>query len=284
MVAVGYVGGDPNKLSVAGYTKGDIVAAGAGGSLAVVHVGANGQVLESDSTAADGVSWQTGGGGAGTPSNTVTSHTTLGQSSNAGVAATYSRGDHDHGTPFALMNFPPAGYNLISMSGAPEAFMGVSPLANNNPFFARLFLPAGKALTNVYVAVRDAGTYDGVTTGNTLNVYDDSVPTTQLGTIGETPSLWTANGWRGGAIVGGPIALSTNDRFIYVGAIARGMTVAPNVTYMTSAQDAQTAWFDFGPGQTHKRGMYANATALPASFDPTSFGTTTTFLIMAGIS
>lgn len=284
MVAVGYVGGDPNKLSVAGYTKGDIVAAGAGGALAVVHVGANGQVLESDSTATDGVSWQTGGGGGGTPSNTVTTHTTFGQASTAGVAATYSRGDHDHGSPYANVNFPPSGYKFIAMSGQPESFMGVSPFANNNPFFMRVCIPAGLPITSVYVGVRDAGTYDGVTTGNTLNVYDDSVPTNLLGTIGETPSLWTANGWRGGAIVGGPIAAATAERFIYVGAIARGMTGAPNIAYPTSANDAQTGWFDVGPGQTHKRCMFTSASSLAASFDPTSFGTTTTFALMVGIA
>lgn len=39
------------------------------------------------------------GGGAGTPADTVTAETSFGASSSAGVAATYSRGDHTHGTP-----------------------------------------------------------------------------------------------------------------------------------------------------------------------------------------
>jgi len=39
------------------------------------------------------------GGGSGTPSNTVVSETSPGQSPAAGTATTYSRGDHTHGTP-----------------------------------------------------------------------------------------------------------------------------------------------------------------------------------------
>src|SRR5580658_6101395 len=39
------------------------------------------------------------GGGGGTPSGTVTAQTSFGQSSTAGSATAYSRGDHAHGTP-----------------------------------------------------------------------------------------------------------------------------------------------------------------------------------------
>lgn len=40
-----------------------------------------------------------GGGGSGTPSGTVVAGTSYGQASAVGVATTYSRGDHSHGTP-----------------------------------------------------------------------------------------------------------------------------------------------------------------------------------------
>lgn len=39
------------------------------------------------------------GGGSGSPSGTVVSETTFGQAANAGSSASYSRGDHTHGTP-----------------------------------------------------------------------------------------------------------------------------------------------------------------------------------------
>ena len=41
----------------------------------------------------------TGGGGGGIPSSTVVTETGYGQSSTAGAASTYSRGDHTHGSP-----------------------------------------------------------------------------------------------------------------------------------------------------------------------------------------
>lgn len=42
-----------------------------------------------------------GGGGTGTPANTVVTETSYGQAATAGVATAYSRGDHTHGTPTA---------------------------------------------------------------------------------------------------------------------------------------------------------------------------------------
>jgi hypothetical protein len=38
-------------------------------------------------------------GAGGTPADTVVSETSYGQSPSAGVATTFSRGDHTHGTP-----------------------------------------------------------------------------------------------------------------------------------------------------------------------------------------
>lgn len=40
-----------------------------------------------------------GGGGAGTPGDTVATETSFGQSSSAGASSDYSRKDHTHGTP-----------------------------------------------------------------------------------------------------------------------------------------------------------------------------------------
>jgi hypothetical protein len=102
MAAVLYTGGDPNKLDVAGYVKGEVVAADASGVLTPLLVGPNGDVLTANSIATLGVDWEAGGGGGGgTPSNSVVTEQAFGQASTAGAAATYSRGDHTHGTPAA---------------------------------------------------------------------------------------------------------------------------------------------------------------------------------------
>lgn len=100
MGAIIYIDGDPSKVDVGGYTKGDVLAANAAGNLTAVPVGTNTEVLTADSADAEGVDWAAGGAG-GTPSNTVVAETAFGQASTAGVGTDYSRGDHTHGTPAA---------------------------------------------------------------------------------------------------------------------------------------------------------------------------------------
>lgn len=88
MGAVGYTGGDPNKVDVVGDTMtGPLVLPGDPVSdlqaATKAYVDAHGG----------------GGGGGGTPSGTVVAETSYGQASSAGASATYSRGDHTHGSP-----------------------------------------------------------------------------------------------------------------------------------------------------------------------------------------
>jgi hypothetical protein len=88
MSAVGYTGGDPNKVDVAGDTM--------TGPLVLPGDPASGlQAATKDYVDTHGG----GGGGGGTPSTTVVSETSYGQSATAGAATTYSRGDHTHGSP-----------------------------------------------------------------------------------------------------------------------------------------------------------------------------------------
>lgn len=100
MTANMVIGGDPNKVDVAGYTAGDILAADASGELAPVPIGANAEILAVDTTAPSEVEWVASGAGA-TLANTVVTETSYGQASTAGVSTEVSRGDHTHGTPTA---------------------------------------------------------------------------------------------------------------------------------------------------------------------------------------
>jgi hypothetical protein len=65
MSAFIFAGGDPSKVDVSGYTKGDLLAADATGTLQPVAVGPDTDVLTADSAATEGVDWQAGGGGGG---------------------------------------------------------------------------------------------------------------------------------------------------------------------------------------------------------------------------
>jgi hypothetical protein len=97
-----FAGGDPSKVDVSGYIKGEILAANSGGVLTALPVGPDGDVLTADSIAPEGVDWQPGGGGGGaSPGNTVVTEQAFGQASTAGALLTYSRSDHTHGTPVA---------------------------------------------------------------------------------------------------------------------------------------------------------------------------------------
>lgn len=90
MTAVGYASttGDTRKVNKAGDTlTGDLVLSDS--------------TPDTDLSAASRgyVLTQVAGAGTGVASDTVVEETTAGQSAAAGVATTYSRGDHTHGTP-----------------------------------------------------------------------------------------------------------------------------------------------------------------------------------------
>ncbi len=60
-----FAGGDPSKVNVAGYSKGQVLAANASGRLTALPIDTDGKVLTLDSPATLGVDWQAGGGGGG---------------------------------------------------------------------------------------------------------------------------------------------------------------------------------------------------------------------------
>lgn len=178
--------------------------------------------------------------------------------------------------------YPPAGYGLLAMSGMPEAFMLGSGPSNNTVVGARVWIPAGVAITSLWAAVRAGGTYSASGTPNCLGLYTD--PGVQVALTPDDSTLWTQPGWRGGALIGGTVAAQGTGRWVYVLAIVGGMS-SVTVPYPSAANDANAPWFDVGVGVTRRRAFYApGVTSMPGLFDPTAYGTPTTYVPMVGVS
>lgn len=230
--------------------KGDLLAVTGAATVARLPAGTDGQVLTADASQTAGLKWAAPSGGGGSGGGPV---------------------------------YPLSAYGLLAASGNPENFLFGSGASNNTIFASRLEIPAGVTITSLWAAVRAGGTYASSANPNRIGVYtDDGV---QLGVTADDNTLWTAAGWRGGPLVGGPIAAQGADRMVYILLIFGGMTgvVMP---YPSSANDANSPWFNSGVGVTRRRAMYAGAGGggLPATFDPTSYGTPTTYLSLVGVS
>lgn len=206
-------------------------------------VGTDGQVLMADSSASTGVKWASAGSGE---------------------------------------IFPISWFGFLGMSGEPHSWLDSSVLGNGTIHFSAVFVPANTVITNVYVAVRTAGTYDGSTTENRIGVW--SRAGALVGQMADTPSLWTSAGWAGGALTS-PIAAQATDRFVYFGGLARGMTVSPSIAFPKGVDDNMAAWFSRGPAGGDRRGFYLSGqSALPSSITPSTTGTATTFIPLYAFS
>jgi hypothetical protein len=135
-------------------------------------------------------------------------------------------------------------------------------------------------ITSLWTPVRVAGTHDGTSSPNALVIYDDAG--TKLDQTPDDPTLWTAIGWRGGNI-GTPIPAQSTGRFVYCLWICRGVTGA-SVPYPHNPNDANGPWMGLGVGVTKRRGGYSSGSTIPTSFDPTTFGTVSSYMPLIGIA
>jgi len=223
--------------------KGDLLVATASATITNLGVGSNTQVLTADSAQATGMKWAPAAGGGSSP-------------------AVYL----------------PAGYGLTAISADPLANQNPQPAGSNIIWYMRLPTPVSGTVTNLWVACGVGGTWDASTTPNQIGIYDDTGAT--LGATANDSTLWTSVGWRGGAVVGGAVAVATS--YFYVLAIIRGMS-NEQLCYPSSPNDTHT-FASRGPGQTKRRCGYVTASALPGSFDPTAYGTESGYAILCGVS
>jgi hypothetical protein len=179
--------------------------------------------------------------------------------------------------------FPLSGYGLLAASGDPVGFLVSATTVTNNLWYARVWIPANTAITNLWAGCTVAGVWDNTLTPNQLAVFTDAG--VQAGLTADTGALYATAGWVGGAIAGGPIAAQGSGRFVYVGWCARGQTNALGMQFASQASGTFPA-FQTGPATTHRRAFFTGASSagFPASFDPTSYATLTAFVPLVGVS
>lgn len=176
--------------------------------------------------------------------------------------------------------FPIGGYGLVAASDDPIAFFGNSSIDAGQLVGARVWIPANTPVSMLWVAVRNAGTYATSTTPNQIGIYSDSGDL--IATTPDDSTLWTAAGWRGGSLPS-TVAAQATGRFVYILALAGGMT-GVTIPYASNADDGSKIWFASPAVGTHRRSFYAFESALPASFDPATYGTDTSWLALLGAS
>jgi len=175
--------------------------------------------------------------------------------------------------------FPLSGYGLLTASDEPAFFQNPSPLSNGTVFGARCWVPANTALSTLTAAVRTGGTYSASAVPNQLGIYDDTGAQLQV-TVNDN-TLWTTAGWASRSIT--TVAAQTAGRFVYILYILGGFTGVV-VPYALGANDSDAPWLAFGVSNAgNKRCFYLNGqTALPASFNPATVGTSTGFIPLVG--
>lgn len=187
---------------------------------------------------------------------------------------------HTHSGSGGTNVYPLAGYGLVSATDDILTFRGAAGLTDNTIFWARLWIPANTPINGLWVGVRTGGVHDGATGPNHLALYTDAGAL--VGTTADDPALWSAAGWRGGPLVGGPVAAQGSGRFVYVAALSRGQNTDPIVCYPGNAVDF--APFTAGPAGGNRRCFYTGGSAFPANVNPASTGTATAFVPLYGIS
>lgn len=171
-------------------------------------------------------------------------------------------------------------YGFVSATGDPMLFGNISTITSGTVWVSRLWIPAGKTLTNLWCLVYSAGVHDGVTAGNKFAVYDNDGA--KLGETADTPSFWTAAGWRGGPISGGPIAAQSSNRWIYMAVCAEGLTTPANIPYRVG-NDSDGV--QRGPTGGRRRNiLQGGSSGVPASFNPDTYGSGSGYCPMLAIS
>ncbi|HSX15988.1 MAG TPA: hypothetical protein VLF40_04315 [Candidatus Saccharimonadales bacterium] len=211
--------------------KGDLLVATANDTAAKLPVGSNGQVLTADSTQATGVKWATpAAGGVTTP----------------GV-------------------YPLTEYGLVGLSASVDAFRGTDLLFG--ALFARIFVPAGTAITAVGTVIYASGTV-GAGGLNGVAVYSDAG--TLLSSSVSDNTMYQTTGWVFKPL-SATIPAQGADRFVYGAISSFGYSAQPSIQYVVT-DPAIVAGGGYLVSSHYRSFGNVYAAAWPASVDPTTGG------------
>lgn len=174
--------------------------------------------------------------------------------------------------------YPLAGYSLVAATENPGSFGGSGSIGTGYVWLTRMWVPPYTSFSKIVLAVKTGNTYSASGVPNQLGWYtDDGI--LQDATPNDSTMWSTSDSWYVGTLTN-PVPAQSTGRFIYVASITGGYSNVSHL-YIAGANYALLATI---PGSTRRRCMYINAqTGLPASFDPTSYGTATSYIPLMGL-
>jgi hypothetical protein len=160
--------------------------------------------------------------------------------------------------------YPLSAYGFFTASDGLSDCTTVSSLGT--AFFARIFVPAGKAINAIGTIVATAGTV-GAGGLNSFGIYDDAG--TLVASTAVDNTMWQTTGWLIKTL-SSPIAAQDSDRFVYCAASCEGYSGQPNIFYNNTLNSTLTA----GGGYlvNNRRTFYNQISSWPASINPATYG------------
>lgn len=180
--------------------------------------------------------------------------------------------------PYEPGAYPVEAYGFFAMSDAPANATFNGQLDPGELLLSRVWVPAGYVISRVGVVIQTAGTV-GTGGQNCFAIYDDSGSLLAQSTSDN--NLWTITGWVTAPLTS-TIPAQNAGRFVYVATLVNGYSVYPFVLFNRTNSDHL---MNGGYNVVNRRAIFRLATsALPASFAPASYGTTTSYLLLTGLA
>lgn len=190
----------------------------------------------------------------------------IGEFNSPGTGDLWARHDHTHNglTVAKLGDYRPVNpfsrYGYKTGTSEIDNFTGSASVAD--AWFAKVFVPAGMAISKIGTIVKTAGTLDaGGLNGFAIWSEDGQ---TQIFTS-STNNIWTTNGNVSVNLGGAAIAAQATDKYYWCGFASKGYSVAPVMLYHVLDPVLVDA-------SAFRRSFYSGDISWPATFNPATHG------------